>query len=51
MESYFSRMKTILLPMVALTKNYATANDFTFVTADYKQYIIKLKKYDVEVED
>ena len=27
------------------------ANDFTFVTADYKQYIVKLKKYDVEVED
>jgi uncharacterized lipoprotein YehR (DUF1307 family) len=27
------------------------ANDFVFVTADYKQYIIKLKKYDVEVED
>ena len=27
MESYFSRMKTILLPMVALTKNYATANE------------------------
>ena len=27
------------------------ANDFTFVTANYKQYIVKLKKYDVEVED
>ena len=28
-----------------------SSNDFTFVTADYKQYIVKLKKYDVEVED